>query len=86
MLPLLHALGRRALFQHNNNPKHIFKATVAFLKKRRVKVIQWPSMFPYLNPIEHLWRILKRQVEYHSLSSIQALKEDTLEEWKKDRY
>ncbi len=83
MLPSLHAFGRRALFQHDNDPKHTSKATVGFLKKNRVKVIQWPSMSPDLNPIEHLWGILKRQVEHHSPSSIQSLKEVILEEWKK---
>ncbi len=82
MLPSLCALGRRALFQHDNDPKHTSKATVGFLKKNRVKVIQWPSMSPDLNPIEHLWGILKRQVEHHSPSSIQSLKEVILEEWK----
>ncbi len=83
MLPSLRALGRRALFQHDNDPKHTSKATVGFLKKNRVKVIQWPSMSPDLNPIEHLWGILKRKVEHHSPSSIQSLKEVILEEWKK---
>ncbi len=28
MLPSLRALGRRALFQHDNDPKHTSKATV----------------------------------------------------------
>ncbi len=81
MLPSLRALGRHALF-HPNDP-NTSKATVGFLKKNRVKVIQWPSMSPDLNPIEHLWGILKRQVEHHSPSSIQSLKEVILEEWKK---
>ncbi len=83
MLPSLSALGRHALFQHDNDPKHTSKAPVGFMKKNRVKVIQWPSMSPDLNPIEHLWGILKRQVEHHSPSSIQSLKEVILEEWKK---
>ncbi len=77
MLPSLHALGHRALFQHDNDPKHTSRATVGFLKKNRVKAI------PDLNPIEHLWGILKRQVEHHSPSSIQSLKEVLLKEWKK---
>ncbi len=85
MLPSLRALGRRALFHHDNDPKCTSKATVGFLKKNRVKVIQWPSMSPDLNPIEHQWGILilKRQVEHHFPSSIQSLKEVILEEWRK---
>lgn len=83
MLPSLHALGRCALFQHDDNPKRTSKATVGFLKKNSVKAIRLPSMSPDLNPIEYLWGILRRQVEHHSPSSIQSLKEVILEEWKK---
>ncbi len=38
------------------------------------------SIRVFMNP---LWGILKRQVEHHSPSSIQSLKEVILEEWKK---
>ncbi len=78
----LRALGRRALFQHDNDTEHTSKATVGFLKKNRVKVIQWPSMSPDLNPKTPIGN--SEETSWASLSSsIQSLKEVILEEWKK---
>ncbi len=39
MIPSLLRLGRRAVFHHDNDPKHTSKMTTALLKKLRVKVI-----------------------------------------------
>ncbi len=39
MIPSLRRLGRRAVFQHDKDPKHTSKTTTALLKKLRVKVI-----------------------------------------------
>ncbi len=39
MIPSLRRLGRRAIFQHDNDPKHTSKATTALLKKLKVRVI-----------------------------------------------
>ncbi len=51
MIPSLRRLGCRAVFRHDNDPKHTSKTTTALLKKLRVKVMNWPSMSPDLNPI-----------------------------------
>ena len=81
MIPSLKALGRGAIFQHDNDPKHSAKATSAFLKKKRVKVLDWPSMSPDLNPIEHVWNHLKRQVEQRQPSNLHELKDVVATEW-----
>ncbi len=39
MIPSLQRLGRRAVFQHDNEPKYTSKTTTALLKKLRVKII-----------------------------------------------
>uniref|UniRef100_A0AAY5KQ45 Tc1-like transposase DDE domain-containing protein n=1 Tax=Esox lucius TaxID=8010 RepID=A0AAY5KQ45_ESOLU len=85
MSPSLLRLGRRAVFQHdsNNDPKHTSKTTTALLNKLRVKVMDWPSLSPDLNPTEHLWGILKWKVEEYNVSNIHQLCDVVMEEWKR---
>ena len=82
MIPSLQKLGSRAVFQHDNDPKHTSKMTIALLKRLKVKVMDWPSMSPDLNPIEHLWRIHKQKVEVCKVLNICQLPDIVMEEWK----
>ena len=66
--------------QHDNDPKHTSKMTTALLKKLRVKAMDWPSMSPDLNPIEHLWDIFKRTVQERKVSNIHQLCDVVMEE------
>ncbi len=45
--------------------------------------MDWPSMSPDLNPIEHLWGILKWKVEERKVSYIHQLRDVVVEEWKR---
>jgi hypothetical protein len=73
-------LGRKLVFQMYNDPKHIYKVVA---KDNKVKVLEWPSQSPDLNPTENVWAELKKCVRARRPTNLTQLHQLCQEEWDK---
>ncbi len=76
-------LKRTWVMQQDNDPKHTSKSTSEWLKKNKIKVLEWPNQSPDLNPIEMLWHDLKQSFYAWKPSNVAKLKQFCKEEWAK---
>ena len=68
MIPELRKLGNDDLssvvFQEDNAPVHTAKKSQEFKNMQGIITVSWPAQSPDLNPIEHLWSYVDRQLRH----------------------
>ncbi|GFW98634.1 transposable element Tcb2 transposase [Trichonephila clavipes] len=70
-------------FQLDNDPKHTARVFWEWLLYNVRKQVKTPTQSPDLNPIEHLWDYLDRQIRKPEIKSKNDLKKALLAEWQK---
>ena len=51
-----------AILVHNNARPHVARICRQFLNRNKVNILPWPALSLDMNPIEHIWDYLSRQV------------------------
>ena len=70
------------LFQDDNAPAHRSGQVQQYCSANNIRRIDWPSRSPDLNPIEHLWDLVKRRIGKRGhIDSLKSLEQAVVEEW-----
>ncbi len=65
--------SRQHVFQQDNAKPHTAAITTAWLRSKRVRVLNWPACSPDLSHIENIWRINKQKISQIRPQTLQQL-------------
>ena len=83
VVPFVPFLGPNGLFMQDNARPHVARQVIDYLDHVAIPLMEWPPLSPDLNPIEHLWDALKRNVRSRDPAPVNQnqLVNAVIEEW-----
>ncbi len=73
--------GRPCVFQQDNAKPHTAAIATAWLRSRRIRVLNWPTCSPDLSSMENIWRIIKQKIFQRRPQTLQQLETYIRQEW-----
>ncbi len=73
----------QAIFMHDNARSHVANVCQQYLQANNVQCLSWPPYLPDINPIEHVWDHIDRQVRARQPPprNHAELRQALIEEW-----
>ena len=73
----------RLIFQQDNAPFHRARQNMQYLEDQSLTVSDWPALSPDINPIEHVWALMKREIRRQRPQTIAHLQAAIYATWEK---
>ncbi len=74
-------IGEDFIFQQDGAKCHTAKYSMDWFAASHISVLPWPSQSPDLNPIEHLWEIIKKKMDSTPVKNKEELKDLIFKTW-----
>lgn len=62
VVPFAPYIGNNFRLMHDNARPHVSRVVTEYLREVNIQTLNWPPHSPDMNPIEHLWDIIGRQL------------------------
>lgn len=71
------------ILMHDNARPHVARCVEEYLQEVGIQKLEWPARSPDLNPIEHIWDMLKRKIKAgsHPPQTLNELRNAALAAW-----
>lgn len=83
VMPFAPYMGNGFCLMQDNARPHTAAIALGYLREVGINILEWPARSPDLNPIEHVWDKLGRQIKLRNPApaNVRELKSALLDEW-----